>query len=54
VKTKPTQPEQYGTQPEPGYPTTASLGSSNTAKAQENDLKSNSMKMIQTSKEEYE
>jgi hypothetical protein len=37
--------------PEPSYGTTASPGYSNTAEAQENDLKSNLMKMIEAFKE---
>lgn len=38
--------------PEPSYPTTASPEYSNTAEAQEDDLKPNSMKAIEDLKEE--
>ena len=38
--------------PEPGYPATASPGYSNIAEVQENDFKSNLLKMIEAFKEE--
>ena len=44
--------EQYDTFRTHRYPITASLGYSNTAEAQENDLKSNLIKMIEAFKEE--
>jgi hypothetical protein len=39
-------------QPEPSCPTTASSGYPNTPEAQENDLKSDLMKMLKTFKKE--
>jgi hypothetical protein len=51
-RTQPTKVSVILTSPEPSYPTTASLGYSNTTKAQENDLKSKVIRMVEAFKEE--